>query len=214
MDKQFEKEKQRKLSPVEEKRLERFDALCAELEGQGYARNDLTIGIVRANVFAVVFAIPVFIIGIAAFILANPGGSFSMGLSDLLIAIGAMLVLTVVHELVHGITWSRFSENGWNDIDFGFMKEYMTPYCTCKAPLPKGSYITGALMPGLLLGVVPMAIGVIMGSYLVLFIGIIMTVSAAGDVMIVFSLLRHRSSAAEKLIFDHPTQAGCVVFER
>ena len=214
MDEQFEKEKQRKLSPAEEKRLQRFDAICHELEDQGFARHDLTVGIVRANVFAVVFAIPVFIIGFGAYFAVNNGGSFGFELSDLLIALGAMFGLTVIHELVHGLTWSRFSENGWGDIEFGFMKEYLTPYCTCKAPLPKTPYIIGALMPGILLGIVPAAIGVLAGSYLVLFIGLIMTVSAAGDVLIVFELLRYSSDAAEKLIFDHPTQAGCVIFER
>ena len=42
----------------------------------------------------------------------------------------------------------------------------------------------------------------------------VMILGAAGDILIVIELLRYRSNAAEKLIYDHPTQAGCVVFER
>jgi hypothetical protein len=41
-----------------------------------------------------------------------------------------------------------------------------------------------------------------------------MTLGGGGDLMIVHMLLRHKSDAREKLILDHPTQAGSVIFER
>ena len=53
-----------------------------------------------------------------------------------------------------------------------------------------------------------------MGSFSVLFMGIIMTVSAAGDIMIVWCLLTYRSRADTIVYMDHPTQAGGVIFEK
>ncbi len=47
-----------------------------------------------------------------------------------------------------------------------------------------------------------------------LFMGIIMTVSAAGDIMIVWCLPTYRSQAETVVYMDHPTQAGCVIFEK
>ncbi len=44
--------------------------------------------------------------------------------------------------------------------------------------------------------------------------GIIMTVSAAGDIMIVWFLLTYRSRAETVVYMDHPTQAGGVIFEK
>ena len=44
--------------------------------------------------------------------------------------------------------------------------------------------------------------------------GIIMTVSAAGDIMIVWRLLTYRSQAETVVYIDHPTQAGGVIFEK
>ena len=55
---------------------------------------------------------------------------------------------------------------------------------------------------------------IFINSYVLLLIGMVMILGAAGDILIVIELLRYRSNAAEKLIYDHPTQAGCVVFER
>ena len=214
MDKQLEKEKQRKLSPAEERRLERFNTVCAELESEGYARHDLTVGIVKANIFAFVLAIPVFVIGFGAFSAVNHGIEFNTSLTGLIVSLIALVVLTVVHELIHGLTWGVFATNGMKDIEFGFMKEYLTPYCTCSAPLPKRPYILGGLMPGIVLGLIPTIVAIFINSYALLLIGMVMILGAAGDILIVIELLRYRSNAAEKLIYDHPTQAGCVVFER
>ena len=41
-----------------------------------------------------------------------------------------------------------------------------------------------------------------------------MTVSAAGDIMIVWCLLTYRSQAETVVYMDHPTQAGGVIFEK
>jgi hypothetical protein len=94
------------------------------------------------------------------------------------------------------------------------MKEYLTPYCTCKCPLTKGKYIIGALMPLLILGLLPMAVGIGIGSFFWLLLGIIMTVSAGGDIMIVMMIMKYKSQAEDILYLDHPTQAGGVLFEK
>ena len=54
-----DKEKARKLSPAEQKRLARFEAEAEKLTKQGYKRRELTVGIVWANVFAFILGIPV-----------------------------------------------------------------------------------------------------------------------------------------------------------
>ena len=59
-----EKEKSRELSPAEERRLRRFEELSDSLIGQGYRRVELTVSIVKANIFAVVLLIPLLIAGI------------------------------------------------------------------------------------------------------------------------------------------------------
>jgi hypothetical protein len=47
-------------------------------------------------------------------------------------------------------------------------------------------------------------------------IGIVMTLSAGGDLMIVWKVMRYKKQegSEEILIYDHPTQAGSVIFEK
>ncbi|VEG99100.1 Protein of uncharacterised function (DUF3267) [Slackia heliotrinireducens] len=210
---QDEREKSRPLSQAEQKRLQKFEALSDQMVGQGFRRVNLTISIVKANMFAIVFLIPVAIVGMVLFFLVNKESANFDGI-PFLVFILLFLVLVVVHELIHGASWALFTKGHFKDIEFGLMKKYLTPYCTCTVPLEKGQYIFGALMPLVLVGLVPLAAGVISGSFQVLLLGIIMTDAAAGDIMLVWELLRYKTQAAELVCMDHPTQAGCVVFER
>ena len=211
---QDEKEKSRKLTDTEQKRLARFESLSAELAGQGYTRTELTIGIVRANVFAVFLLIPLAIIGVGLFYMRHKTLAAGFGAGTLLWFVIIFAALFVIHELIHGACWAIFAEHHFRDIEFGIMRQYLTPYCTCGVPLRKGPYILGALMPLILLGVIPMIAGILIGSMPVLLIGILMADSAAGDIMVVWNILKYRSRAKNIVYIDHPTQAGGVIFEK
>ena len=212
---QDEKEKKRSLSPAEQKRLIEFEKLSDSMIENGYKRVDLTISIVKANIFAIILLIPLFVIGVGAFVLYNKDTvSFSQSPLEFIIFVLSFIAAIFVHEGIHSLTWSMFTPHRFKDIEFGFMKQYLTPYCTCKVPLQKSQYILGAIMPFLVLGVIPMIIGVLCNSWLTLFFGIIMADSAAGDLMIIYHILRYKTNAKELVYMDHPTQGGGVVFEK
>ena len=213
----MKEEKDRKLSEKEQKRLIVFEETCERLSQQGYKMTNLTIGIVKANLFVILLAIPVVAIGVLLFLWKNPISLlFYPTPQRTLLFIVLIVVLIVAHELIHGLTWSMFSEHHFKDIEFGFMKEFFTPYCTCTTPISKGQYILGALMPCIILGILPTALGILLGSGLLFWIGITMILSAGGDIMIVIKVLGYKkhSESKEILIYDHPTQAGSVIFER
>ena len=70
-------EEKRTLTAAEQRRLERFEALKAKLEAQGWRAVDLTISIVKANVFSVLLAFPLMGLGFWLFFKHN-GGMGSM----------------------------------------------------------------------------------------------------------------------------------------
>ena len=168
------REKSRDLSPAEERRLRAFEEQAARMIGQGYRRVDLTVSIVKANVFAVLLLIPLLIAGIGLFLLKNRRFGWNGGAMSVLLFSIALFVLIVVHELIHGASWALFAEHRWRDIEFGFMKQYLTP----------------------------------------VLMGIIMADAAAGDILIVWKILRYKSEAGSIVYMDHPTQAGGVIFEK
>ena len=207
-------EDNRKLTAAEQRRLAHLEEISRELESQGWRRTELVISIVKANVYVLLAMIPVFAVGFALFVLCNRPLHLSFSFMGPVWFIVVYLALIVVHELVHGITWAVFAEHHWKDIEFGVMWQLLTPYCTCTVPLAKGQYFLGALMPLIALGIIPTAIAIACGSLFWLIIGLVMILSAGGDVLIVLKLLRYKTDAQEILIYDHPTKGGSIVFER
>ncbi len=205
---------ERTLTAAEERRLKKFDKKCAELEEQGYTKNVLTIDLKKANTIISLVAIPVFLLSMILYWAINGIDGFRTGTAGFLVSMVVMLILIVVHELLHGLGWSLYCENGWKDIEFGFIVKTMNPYCTCATPLEKPFYIIGALLPLIVLGIVPYIAGLFMADIRVFLLGTIMILSAGGDIMLVWKLLKFRTDASEVLVYDHPTEAGSVVFTK
>lgn len=214
----------RELTAAELRRKAAFEDAAAKFEAAGYVRRDLTIGIVKANILAIAYTLPVIIVLGIAFFLAQPSGqvSFSLGASDGLAAIFSPLVsliaffiafaiLAVVHELIHGLFWGIFAPSHFKAVEFGFIKKYLTPYCTCSEALSKVQYLIGALMPTIVLGIIPCLVAIATGSLPLFIMGALMTLSGGGDVAIVVGLLRHHAPGA--IYMDHPYECGLVAFE-
>jgi hypothetical protein len=219
MGKLDEKEKSIALSPAEERRQANFEKIAAGLEEKGYKRNDLTIGIIKANVLTFLISLPIIIVAFILFFIVNPNYGVRnsiMASSPLALPIFLILLfpLIALHELIHGLTWSFFCENGFKDIEFGVKWKLLTPYCVCKTPLKKGHYILGALMPLIVLGLIPSLLAMAIGSMDIFLLGLVMILSAGGDILIVLMLLKYKAASRDVIIFDHPSQAGSIVFER
>lgn len=209
--------KDRKLTKAEEKRKKIYEEEKQKLIEVGYAEKDLTIGVVYANVMAFVLGLPIIIVlGIFFFKynLSNSEMSFTFTIKESVIFLISLLVLIVVHELIHGAFWGIFAKDYLKSIEFGFMVQYLTPYCCCKEVLTKGQYIIGGIMPTVILGVIPAVVAIFTGSWLVFLIGCIMILSGGGDMTIILKLLMYRSPKQDILYMDHPYECGLVVFER
>lgn len=208
------KEKQRVLTNAEKKRIETVQQITAELEDKGYQKEEVTINLVYANVMAFVLCLPICAAFAIWFSIYNSGYSFHIGMYQPLIFLLLILVFVIVHELIHGICWSISAKNHWKSIDFGFIKEYLTPYCTCMEPLTKPAYIIGCLMPGIVLGILPMTVAVFMNSISVLLFGAFMTLSAGGDLLIALKLLLYKYNQQNAILLDHPTLCGFIIYKK
>lgn len=208
----MKKDEKRVLSEEEQKRLARFEQTAQELTKQGYTRHDLTIGMGKASWIAIFLLIPLFIAGYGLYYLVHHKIEMTgfNGATFLIV----FLLLTVVHELIHGISWSIFTPNHFKDIAFGIMMPYLSPYCTCMAPLTKPRHLFGTVMPLILLGIVPAVIGIAAGIPMVLLMGLLMIDIATGDILIILKILTYKTSAKDVVYMDHPTDAGGVIFER
>jgi len=80
--------------------------------------------------------------------------------------------------------------------------------------LKKGQYIFGAVMPTVILGVLPGIVSIFTGSYSLLILSALMILGGGGDLAIILKLLMFRTDGEDRLYMDHPYKAGLVVFVR
>lgn len=202
----------RKLSKAEFERKCRYEEMKAGLEDKGYAAEELTVGLVYANVMAFVLGLPVVFVMGAAFFLRNPEGFSTFSPHDSFAILIVFCVLVVIHELIHGLTWAVFAPSRWKSISFGFIWRYLTPYCNCNEALRKNEYILGAAMPTLILGILCGAISIFICSYIMFILSAVMVISGGGDMTIILKLLTFKNKSKDSLYVDHPYKPGLVVF--
>ena len=186
-----------------------------------YTKEKLTINLVWANVFALLIIVPIVLVfGIPYYLIWHPtldiknllDGLGPLGVSlGFVLFFGIFLLGVVVHELIHGITWARYTKDGFKSIKFGVIWKMLTPYCHCKEPLTVRQYIIGAIAPAIILGFIPSIIAIIIGNLGLLIFGMFFTLAAAGDFLII-NLIRKDNK--NDLVQDHPSEAGCYIYRK
>lgn len=169
-----------------------------------------------------VFLVPLSLVVWGLFLLIQSGrqSGVSEGFSfstptQALLQIGLLLVCLVVgivlHELIHALTWKLAAGLSWSTIKFGIDPKTFSPYAHCMVPMPAGPYRLGAAMPGLVTGVFPALLGILIGNVGLTFFGYLFILAATGDWLVLWLI---REVKPGVLVEDHPTRAGCFVLEQ
>lgn len=177
---------------------------------EGYKIERRTIDIVAASKLAlVIIGLSVVLLGLPFYFIWKPALAITWQgclLFSLLFIAGVAM-----HELIHGVFFGLFAESGFSSVRFGFMREYLTPYCHCSEPLKVRHYSLAALMPALLLGFLPIVAAFFVGSLFWLLFGIVFLSAAGGDLMVVWIL---RKETPDTLVQDHASEPGCWVYKK
>ena len=214
------KDTKRELTPDEVKRNEYYENQKAELEKEGYKVCDLTTSVVKSNVMAVVLVLPFVAIFTIIYLMVNNVTAWDLINSaldfdtpwGLLLYFVVFFILIIVHELIHGVSRAMYAKSGWKAISFGFIKKYMTPYCTCNEPLTKFGYIFGAMMPAIVLGFIPGIISIVIGNAYVFYMAMVMILAGGGDMFVTYLLITFKSKGKKSIYIDHPYLVGLTAF--
>jgi len=191
---------------------------------ESFKKELLTFDLVKLNLYGFIASIPITLIYAIPFYLIwskqfsiellkkvnlnNELVEYAFGYSFSIVFI--MLLGILIHELIHGITFSFFAKTGFKAIKFGVIWKMLTPYCHCKEPLLVKNYIIGGIMPAFILGFLPFIYSLLFGNVFWLIFAIFFTVAAFGDFYIIYLL---RNENKNSMVLDHPSEVGCFVFK-
>ena len=174
----------------------------------------VTIDIMKANVFALVILVVSAIMFLVPFYLIwkdkKPIDELLGSVSQWSITFILFIVGVVVHELIHGLTWACYAKSGWKSISFGMIWKMLTPYCHCDEPMRIRNYIVAAMMPCIVLGIIPTFIALFIGSLHLLALGIFFIASGSGDIWMTWLLTKENPKS---MVLDHPSEAGFYIID-
>ena len=174
---------------------------------------DVSISMSRVNLLALPVAFVILLLCGVPFVALHGWNAIAQSARLFLrleLAVPVLVGGIVLHELIHGAAWAFYAEKRLTVIRFGVNWAALTPYAHCPEPMEAGAYRLGALAPGVLLGVIPTLISFWVGPTWLFFAGFIFTLAASGDVLILWVL---RGIPSHFLVQDHPSRAGCLVYE-
>lgn len=204
----------RKLTEKELKRKDYFEKLNSEMQQKGYKIKNMIINIRQANYLGPLSMLPFMALTFWIYYNVNGFDLEGISLGFAVVAFLLILCLTILHEIIHGITWGIFAKNHLHSIDFGIIWSNFSPYCTCSEPLRKWQYLLGVAMPTLVLGGGVAVVSVMANQLLLFFLAEVMILSGGGDFLITLKILQYRTDKKESVYCDHPYEYGFVVFER
>lgn len=214
--------KKTKNSFVLNERYNHFKLIRENFIKDDFVEKDLTFNMFCSNVLSILISIPLLIFFIYYFLQYFGQKRFLPFEEKILeyipFKINVLLFFTIflifvfVHELIHGLCWSCFLKNHFLDINFGISWKHLTPYCSTKQPLKKYQYILGAVMPTIILGIIPFLLSLKLNSIFLYFFSIGMILGGIGDCLVSTKVLIHKTKSKNSLYLDHPGKCGCVVF--
>lgn len=135
---------------------------------------------------------------------------YSYGYWNILFIFLTVIFSVILHELIHGLTFSFYCKQKFKSIKYGIIWKSIMPYCNCQEELKVKYYKIGVIMPFLILGILPLVLSIFLKSLILFFYSYFSIITASGDLIIFFFLLKESNST---LILDHPCKIGYIKIE-
>lgn len=122
--------------------------------------------------------------------------------------LAAFALGSIAHELLHGFGFWYFGGASWNALRFGINWKAGALYAECDASISARAYRIAAVLPALVLGFVPVFIGLSIGNSWFTGYGYIMLCVSGGDFAVLWTV---RKLSNSDLVKSHPEKLGCIV---
>ena len=126
------------------------------------------------------------------------------------IPLANVLAGTYLHELIHATSFQRIGRASKAAVGIGVHWKVLTPYAWCKEPVSAAACRWAAVLPGIILGVVPFIVSLIVTEAWLAAWGVFFTLAASGDFLVLW-LIRDLERAT--WIIDHPSRCGCAIVQ-
>lgn len=111
------------------------------------------------------------------------------------------------HEGLHALVFALCSR-GFRDVHIGIQWDSVTPYAHYNKPIRALYYRIALLAPAIILGVIPILVGLVFHYGPAFILGLLFLLFSGGDILIMWLI---RTVSNDTMVKDHADRAGCYV---
>jgi hypothetical protein len=153
------------------------------------------IGLIALGLFSLIWGMDSLLAGASLF-------------KHLHILLPTIFIGILIHEGLHWLGYVGFAHLPWRAVRFGFSLRSFAAYVHSDSLVSISAYRCLVALPGVILGVIPVFVGIGWELASMTLYGFLMLVGASGDIAI---LWKTRHVLSESYVLDHPYRAGCWV---
>lgn len=177
------------------------------LTAQGWRAERHTLTAAQTYLWGILFALPFVLLA---------GGLYRMLLLEravlldhtILILLAVLAVSLPLHEALHGLGWKLAGRLGRGEVSYTFRRGL--PMCACRAVLSVKAYLSGTLLPFLVLGGGSCILLLLYPGTISVLAVLVNLILPGADLVIAWRVLRSGAS----LVADSPDQAGFIALKR
>lgn len=176
-----------------------------------YSKVDASISLGQATVIAIILTpiIGIVVLGLYCLIWGFKSLLVStVYFNYLYFSLPIILISIVAHEGLHWIGYVGFGHIPWKTVRIGFNVRAFAAFIHSDSPVSISLYRQLVVMPGIILGVIPVCVGIGWEIGWITLYGFLMLISSIGDFAILWKI---RYVKPDSLVIDHPDRAGCWV---
>lgn len=167
---------------------------------------DYTMSMVKANVIGLLAFPFAVVMVVAPYTLIHGAAGLKPGIASVAVLTIGFIVSIIAHEALHAFGFIVFAGAPRDAIRFGIDKKTLTPFAGCKVAVRARGYRIAALLPAIVLGLIPMLLSFFIPSFAIAIYAVLMIGAAGGDFAAVIAM---RKAPGDAMVIDHPSRVGC-----
>jgi hypothetical protein len=180
---------------------------------ENYRSNEKMVNGVWANIFgSLLLMILGVVLGFVYYkirgkFITPPPYTFSFSPARIIYGIITIIILfafLLIHEMIHAIVWSKFTK-----VNVNIKLKSLCRFFVCEEAIKMNHYIIGLIMPTIILGIIPLLIGICLGNIIIYMFGILFIASGADDFLFIRLLMKENKTSWIK---DMGSKVGIIVF--
>lgn len=191
------------------------------MQDQDQSRIDLTSDVKKAN--KALFPIMLLLIAFIYFLYNNINnsnlyndlrsavGSYDNTFLFLLIYLLCLVFLIIFHAYLHAFFLIIFGHLKKENIKVVIENKKLMPFVSHDVPVQVAAYRRALFLPYLLLGLAPLAYGIMERLPLIVFAGMLICICYIGDIPLLFKLAKIDK---EYMAISHPGKYGCFLYKK